>query len=74
LCKWTLDQDTIYYRLVQWIFQALKAWDEANVVFSQKKVKLSFCQLVEKIEALVVGIFHYFSQAHWSLNVSMEVW
>jgi hypothetical protein len=38
----------------------LKAWDGANVVFSQK-VKLLFCHLVEKIKALVVGVFQYFS-------------
>jgi hypothetical protein len=25
-----VDQDTIHYRLAQWIFQALKAWDRAN--------------------------------------------
>jgi hypothetical protein len=36
-----------------------KAYDEAIIVFSQK-VKLSFCYLVEKIEALVVGVFLYF--------------
>jgi len=34
LCKYTVDQDTIHYRLAQRIFQALKAWDGANVVFS----------------------------------------
>jgi len=34
--------------------------DGANVVFSLK-VKLSFYPLVEKIEALVLGVFQYFS-------------
>jgi len=56
LCKCTVDQYTVHNRLSQWIFQALKAWDEANVVFSHK-VKLSFCHLVEKIEALIVEVF-----------------
>jgi hypothetical protein len=56
LCKCTVDQDTIHCRLSQWIFQALKAYDGADVVFSYK-VKLSFCHLVEKIKVLVVGVF-----------------
>jgi hypothetical protein len=54
---WTKTQSTVFFS--PWIFQALKAWDGANVVFSHK-VKLSFCPLVEKIEALVVGVFQYF--------------
>jgi hypothetical protein len=29
-----VDQDTVHYKFAQWIFQALKAWCEANVVFS----------------------------------------
>jgi hypothetical protein len=32
--KCTVDQDTVHYKFAQWIFQALKAWCEANVVFS----------------------------------------
>jgi len=59
LCKYTMDQDTVYCRLAQWIFQALKAWDWANVVFLQK-VTLIFCSLVEKIKDLIVGVFQYF--------------
>jgi len=61
LCKRTVDEDIVHCRLAQWIFQALNAWDMANIVFSHK-VKLSFCALVEKIEALVVG--EYFSIFH----------
>jgi hypothetical protein len=41
-------------------FQALKAWDGANIVFSHE-IKLSFSSLFEKIEALVMGVFRYFS-------------
>jgi hypothetical protein len=50
-------------------FLSSEAWDDANVVVSHK-VKLSFCHLIEKIEALVMGVFQYFfSRAYWSLDV-----
>ena len=68
LCKYIVGQDTIHYRLAQRIFKALKAWNVADVVFSQK-IKLKICHLVEKIKALVMGVFQYFSQTYWSLNV-----
>jgi hypothetical protein len=42
-------------------FLSSEAWDDANVVVSHK-VKLSFCHLIEKIEALVMGVFQYFFQ------------
>jgi hypothetical protein len=60
LCKCTVDQDTVHCRPAQWIFQALKAWDGANIVFSHE-IKLSFSSLFKKIEALVMGVFQYFS-------------
>jgi hypothetical protein len=59
-CKCIVDQDTVHCRHTQWIFQALKAWDGANIVFSHE-IKLSFSSLFEKIEALVMGVFQYFS-------------
>jgi len=40
-------------------FLSSEAWDDANVVVSHK-VKLSFCHLIEKIEALVMGYFSIF--------------
>jgi hypothetical protein len=49
LCKCTMDQDMVHYRLPQWIFQALKAWEGAIIVFSHK-VKLLFYILVEKLK------------------------
>ena len=60
LCKCVVYQDTFHCKLGQWIFEAMKIWDGANVVFAYK-VKLLFCLFVEKIKALVVWVFQYFS-------------
>ena len=60
LCKYTMDQDIVYYRLAYWIFQTLKDWEGANLVFSHK-VKLSFYLLVEKLKH---WLWRYFSIFH----------
>jgi len=59
LCRYTVDQDKIHYRLAQWIFQALEAWDGPMLSF-HIKFNYHFALWLKKIEDFFFGISIFF--------------